>query len=152
MPPGCVDKRAPETIGYFSGATFANQIGLATQMPATLEIVTIKEATKGRTVTIGSRTVRLKRPPVEITSGDAGLLPFLDAVAQAEKYSELSEPEIAAMLGNYAKKQQYSRNLLFDVLPAITGNTAKKLIKWGIIYEFTSRSGSICGACDHCCQ
>lgn len=126
-----------ETIGYFSGATFANQIGLTTQMPATLEIVTMKEATKGRTVTIGPQTVRLKRPPVEITSGNAGLLQFLDAVAQAEKYSELSEPEIAALLRNYAKKQQYSRNLLSDVLPAVTGATAKKLIEWGIIYEFT---------------
>lgn len=127
-----------ETFGYFAGGTFANQIGLTTQMPATLEIVTMKESTKGRTISIGPQTVRLKRSPVEITSNNAGLLQFLDAVSQAEKYSEYPKPELAAILGNYAKKQQYSRNLLSDVLPAITGTTAKKMIEWGIIYEFTS--------------
>ena len=30
-----------EIYGYFAGATFANQIGLTTQMPAMLEIITL---------------------------------------------------------------------------------------------------------------
>ena len=92
-----------ETYGYFAGATFANQIGLTTQMPATLEIVTSKESTKGRTVTVGSQAVRLKRPVTIITSENAELLQFLDAVSQAEKYSELSDPETGILLKNYAK-------------------------------------------------
>lgn len=46
-------KNGSETYGYFSGATFANQLGLTTQMPAVLEIVTSKESTKGRNVTVG---------------------------------------------------------------------------------------------------
>lgn len=127
-----------KTFGYFSGATFANQIGLTTQMPAVLEIVTIREATKGRTVTVGSQTVRLKRSPVEITAKNAGLLQFLDAVSKAEMYSEYSDTETASLLKNYAEKQQFSKELLSCVLPAVTGATAKKLIEWGIIYEFTS--------------
>ena len=127
-----------ETYGYFAGATFANQIGLTTQMPATLEIVTSKESTKGRTVTVGSQTVRLKRPVTTITSENAGLLQFLDAVSQAEKYSELSDSGTGILLKNYAKQQNYSKELLSSVLPGITGPTAKKLIEWGIIYEFTS--------------
>ena len=127
-----------ERYGYFAGATFANQIGLTTQMPATLEIITSKESTKGRTVTVGSQSVRLKRPATAITSENAGLLQFLDGVSQAEKYSELSDTETGALLKNYAKQQNYSKNLLFDVLPGITGSAAKKLIEWGIVYEFTS--------------
>ena len=126
-----------ETYGYFAGATFANQIGLTTQMPATLEIVTSKESTKGRTVTVGSQAVRLKRPATAITSENAGLLQFLDAVSQAEKYSELSDSETGILLKNYAKQQNYSKELLSGVLSGITGATAKKLIEWGIIYEFT---------------
>ncbi|NBJ04452.1 hypothetical protein D3Z62_31775 [Lachnospiraceae bacterium] len=127
-----------ETYGYFAGATFANQIGLTTQMPATLEIVTSKESTKGRTVTVGSQAVRLKRPATTITSENAGLLQFLDAVSQAEKYSELSDSDTGILLKNYAKQQNYSKELLSGVLLGITGPTAKKLIEWGIIYEFTS--------------
>ena len=127
-----------ETYGYFAGATFANQIGLTTQMPATLEIVTSKESTKGRTVTVGSQAVRLKRPATTITSENTGLLQFLDAVSQAEKYSELSNSDTGILLKNYAKQQNYSKELLSSVLSGITGSAAIKLIEWGIIYEFTS--------------
>ena len=127
-----------ETYGYFAGATFANQIGLTTQMPAMLEIITSKESTKGRTVTVGSQAVRLKRPVTTITSENAGLLQLLDAVSQAEKYSELSDSDTGILLKNYAKQQNYSKELLSGVLLGITGPTAKKLIEWGIIYEFTS--------------
>lgn len=127
-----------EIYGYFIGATFANQIGLTTQMPATLEIVTSKESTKGRTVNVGSQTVRLKRPATTITLENAGLLQFLDAVSHAEKYSELSDSDTGVFLKNYAKQQNYSKELLSSVLSGITASTAKKLIEWGIIYEFTS--------------
>lgn len=127
-----------EVYGYFAGATFANQIGLTTQMPATLEIITSKEMTKGRNVSIGSQTVRLKRPAIDITSENVELLQFLDAVSQAEKYSELSDTETGVLLKNYVKKKNYSKALLSGVLSGITGTTAKKLIEWGIIYEFTS--------------
>ena len=69
---------------------------------------------------------------------DDSLLQFLDVVSQGEKYSELSDPETGIFLKNYAKQQNYSRELLSSVLSGITGPTAKKLIEWRIIYEFTS--------------
>ena len=34
--------------------------------------------------------------------------------------------------------EKFSKELLTEVLPALTGATAKKLIEWGIIYEFAS--------------
>lgn len=60
-----------ETYGYFSGAYFSNQLGLTTQMPAVIEVVTDKEATKGRTVTVGRQNVRLRRPAMQITKENA---------------------------------------------------------------------------------
>lgn len=131
-------KNAGETYGYFSGATFANQIGLTTQMPTVLEIVTSKESTKGRIVTVGSQKVRLKRPSIEITSENAGLLQLLDIVSQANLYSEYPEQKTGEILKRYVRNQRYTRESLMNSLPAITGTTAKNLIKWGIIYEFTS--------------
>ena len=131
-------KNAGETYGYFSGATFANQIGLTTQMPTVLEIVTSRESTKGRIVTVGSQKVRLKRPSIEITSENAGLLQLLDIVSQANLYSEYPEQKTGEILKRYVRNQRYTRDSLMNSLPAITGTTAKNLIKWGIIYEFTS--------------
>lgn len=131
-------KNAGETYGYFSGATFANQIGLTTQMPTVLEIVTSRESTKGRIVTVGSQKVRLKRPSIEITSENAGLLQLLDIVSQANLYSEYPEQKTGEILKRYVRNQRYTRESLMNSLPAITGTTAKNLIKWEIIYEFTS--------------
>ena len=131
-------KNAGETYGYFSGATFANQIGLTTQMPTVLEIVTSRESTKGRIVTVGSQKVRLKRPSIEITSENAGLLQLLDIVSQANLYSEYPEQKTGEILKRYVRNQSYTRESLMNSQPAITGTTAKNLIKWGIIYEFTS--------------
>lgn len=131
-------RNSEETYGYFSGASFANQLGLTTQMPAVFEIVSNREATKGRTLTVGTQKIRLKCSMIPITTENAGLLQFLNAISQAEKYSELTEEETARVLRDYARQQNYSRELLSFVFPALTGNTAKKLIEWGIIYEFAS--------------
>ena len=68
---------------------------------------------------------------VELTS-------ILISPLRAEKYSELTDEETGRVLRKYARQQNYSRKLLSLALPALTGNTAKKLIEWGIIYEFAS--------------
>ena len=58
---------------------------------------------------------------------------MLDAVSQAEKYSELSDSDTGILLKNYAKQRNYGKELLASALPGITGPTAKKLIEWKII-------------------
>lgn len=127
-----------DTYGYFSGAYFSNQLGLTTQMPAVIEIVTDKEATKGRTITIGGQNVRLKRPIMQITKENVLLLQFLDTVSTTEKYAELSQEKMTALLKQYLRKNSFTQKQLAEVLPSVTAQTAKKLIEWGLIYEFTS--------------
>ena len=131
-------KNNSETYGYITGASFANQLGLTTQIPAVIEIVTNKEATKGRTITIGGQTVRVKRPPLYITDENATILQFLDTVSQAEKYSELAKSELIERLQAYLLKCSLTKKQLYEVSPALTGATAKKLIEWGMIYAFAS--------------
>ncbi len=126
------------TYGYITGASFANQLGLTTQMPAILEIVTNKEATNGRTVTIGGQSVRIKCPALTITDSNVSILQFLDIISQANKYSELSKTDMIKRLKSYLKKCQFTQKQLSDVASTLTGNAAKNLIEWGMIYEFTS--------------
>lgn len=127
-----------ETYGYITGASFANQLGLTTQIPAVLEITTNRESTKGRLVTIGGQTIRIKRSALPITNNNASVLQFLDIVSQAEKYSELNKIEMVNRLTTYLRKCQFTQKQLSEVAGALTGNTAKKLIEWGMIYEFAS--------------
>jgi len=130
-------KNGTETYGYFSGAYFSSQLGLTTQMPSVIEIVTDKEATKGRTITVGSQNVRLRYPAIQITKENALLLQFLDAVSTAEKYAEFPQQEMTALLKQYLCKHSFTRKQLAEALPSVTAQTAKKLIEWELIYEFS---------------
>lgn len=125
-----------EVYGYLAGISFANELGLTTQISSVIEVVTNKEATKGRLVSIGGQNIRVKRAAMEITADNAGILQFLDAVSVVDKYSELDKPAMITQLKKYIRQCRFTKKQLSEVMSAITGSTAKKLIEWGIIYEF----------------
>lgn len=124
--------------GYITGLSFANQLGLTTQMPAVIEIVTNREATNGRTLMVGNQKVRVKKSVIPVSEDNAELLQLLDSVGQAEKYTELTIEETVDVLITYMRKKKFTKKQLSDVSSVLTGATAKKLIEWGIIYEFAS--------------
>ena len=124
--------------GYITGLSFANQLGLTTQMPAIIEIVTNREATNGRTLMVGNQKVRVKKSAIPVSEDNAELLQLLDSVGQAEKYTELTIKETVEILSAYIRKKKFTKEQLADVSSALTGATAKKLIEWGMIYEFAS--------------
>lgn len=131
-------KNKSETYGYVTGISFANQLGLTTQMPAVIEVVTNRESTNGRMITVGNLKVRIKKPTVTISDSNAELLQLLDSVGQAEKYTELPMEETIDTMISYMKQKRFTKEQLSEVSSILTGATAKKLIEWGMIYEFAS--------------
>ena len=127
-----------EIYGYLTGISFANQLGLTTQMPAVIEIVTNREASNGRMITVGSQRVRIKKPAITVSDSNAELLQLLDTIGQAEKYTELTKEETIETLISYMRKKRFTKEQLSEVASVLTGATAKKLIEWGMIYEFAS--------------
>ena len=125
-------------MGYLTGISFANYIGLTTQNPGILELVSNCESSKGREVTLGNLKLRIKKPITEITEQNAKILQLLDGISQAHQYSELSEQETIECINHYVKQQKFTREQLNSVSSYITPSTAKKLIEWGTIYEFAS--------------
>ncbi len=131
-------KNKTETYGYITGISFANQLGLTTQMPAVIEVVTNREATNGRMVTVGNMKVRIRKPAVPVSDNNAELLQLLDSIGQAEKYTELPMEETIDTMTSYVKEKGFTKRQLAEVSSILTGATAKKLIEWGMIYEFAS--------------
>lgn len=129
-------KNKSETYGYITGISFINQLGLTTQMPAVIEIVTNKESTNGRLITVGNQKVRIKKPSITVSENNAELLQLLDSIAQIEKYTELSMEETKEIMLSYLKQKRFTKEQLLEVSLGLTGVTAKKLIEWGMIYEF----------------
>lgn len=131
-------KNKTEIYGYVTGASFANQLGLTTQMPAVLEVVTNRESTSGREIVIGSQRVRIKKPVITVSDTNAELLQLLDSIGRAEKYTELPLEETKNTLLSYMRQKQFTKEQLAEVAVGLTGATAKRLIEWGMIYEFAS--------------
>ena len=131
-------KNKSETYGYITGISFVNQLGLTTQMPAVIEIVTNKEATNGRVIMVGNQKVRIKKSSVTVSDNNAELLQLLDGISQAEKYTELPMEDTIDKMLSYVKQKKFTKEQLSEVSSVITGATAKKLIEWGMIYEFAS--------------
>ena len=129
-------KNKTETFGYVTGISFANQLGLTTQMPAVIEIVTNRESSNSRMVRLGSYYIRLKKASVKVSDTNAELLQLLDGISQAEKYTELSLDKTIEVMNQYVKEKKFTKEQLLEVTPALTGATAKRLIEWGMIYEF----------------
>ena len=127
-----------EIYGYLTGISFANQLGLTTQIPAVIEVVTNREATNGRMVTVGTQRVRIKKSAITVSDSNAELLQLLDTIGQAEKYTELTKEETIETLISYMRKKRFTKEQLSEVSSVLTGATAKKLIEWGMIYEFAS--------------
>ena len=127
-----------DKYGYITGLSFANQLGLTTQMPAVIEIVTNRESTNGRMLMVGNQKVRVKKSSISVSEDNAELLQLLDAIGQAEKYTELTIEETIDILITYIRKKKFTKGQLSDVSSALTGATAKKMIEWGVIYEFAS--------------
>lgn len=127
-----------DKYGYVTGLSFANELGLTTQMPAIIEFVTNREATNGRMVMVGNQKVRVKKSSVPISESNAELLQLLDAIGQAEKYTELTIKETIEKLIVYMRKKRFTQKQLSEVSYILTGTTAKKLIEWEMIYEFAS--------------
>lgn len=127
-----------EIYGYVTGISFANQLGLTTQMPAVIEVVTNREATNGRMITVGPQRIRIKKPAITVSDSNAELLQLLDTIGQVEKYTELTIEETIETLISYIRKKRFTKEQLSEVSSVLTGSTAKKLIEWGMIYEFAS--------------
>lgn len=120
-----------DKYGYITGLSFANQLGLTTQMPAVIEIVTNRESTNGRMLMVGNQKVRVKKSSISVSEDNAELLQLLDAIGQAERYTELTIEETVDILITYIRKKRFTKRQLSDVSSALTGATAKKMIEWG---------------------
>lgn len=67
------------TFGYYTGQMFKNYIGISTQVPAVVEIVTNNTSCK-RIITINSRRAIIKKPKAEINYNNYKILQFLDLI------------------------------------------------------------------------
>ncbi|MDO4197811.1 MAG: DUF6088 family protein [Erysipelotrichaceae bacterium] len=83
--------RNKEVFGYYSGYTFANQLGLSTQVPSSIEIVSNLASANYRELNIRKQKIILRKPRVMITEENAVILQLLDLLKDYEQYADITE-------------------------------------------------------------
>ncbi|MDO4290359.1 MAG: hypothetical protein Q4C41_03905 [Eggerthellaceae bacterium] len=114
-----------DVFGYVSGFNLANEVGMTTQVPATLEITTNKETMRVRDVKPfgGWRRVTLRKPRRPVNKRNVDALRFLDLIT-VEDVGELEADEFDS-LKQLARKA--GRTMIYDCSASYPAKTAKKL-------------------------
>lgn len=77
-----------EIYGYYSGYTFANQLGLCLQVPYKAEIVTNNTTAIAREVKVGNIPFYIRRAKVAVTKENCNVLQLLDLLKDVEEYTD----------------------------------------------------------------
>lgn len=94
--------------GYYSGYTFANQLGLTTQVPFTIEIVSNYSSAKYREISLKNQKIILRKPRTQVTNENCNILQFLDLLKDLEIYAD-DISDAAKRLSTYAKELRLCR-------------------------------------------
>ena len=77
-----------EIYGYYSGYTFANQLGLCLQVPYKEEIVTNNTTAIAREVKVGEIPFYIRRAKVAVTKENRNVLQLLDLLKDVKEYTD----------------------------------------------------------------
>ena len=124
-----------ETVGYYSGITFQNQLRLTTQMPNVIELYTNNETTRSRDVYIGKQKVRLRRARTRITAANADVLSFLELMNDLT--SDLLNDEKKAIIARFISDRKITRKDISTYAPVFPDKAMRTLIESEIIYSVT---------------
>ena len=86
--------------GFYAGNTFANQIGISTQVPQVIEIVSNNVSDDGE-VLIGNRRFDVRKPIVPITKENVYVLQMLELLVKLDAYLDCSYEENREKFAEY---------------------------------------------------
>ena len=96
--------RKDQVNGYYSGYTFANLLGLTTQVPYTIEIVSNGASAKCREVSVKNQKIILRRPRTQINKENVDVLQLLDLLKDFEQYVDQDMVVATGIISSYIKK------------------------------------------------
>lgn len=95
--------------GFYSGNAFANQIGISTQVPNKIEIVSNNIAAKIREISIGKRTFIVRKSNVEVTKANVRVLQMLELLKNLDVYLDGDYSDAREKFQSYIKVHGITR-------------------------------------------
>ena len=121
------------TSGYLTGSVFANQIGLTTQVPMTIELVTNKATKDYRETKLGKTSIIIRRPRTDVTDANCRILQLLDLLKDVDVISELSGEERNKRIKDYMDRLSISFSMLEPYLALYPDRLYRNLYEVGVL-------------------
>lgn len=121
-----------DVYGYFCGLTLEHQMGLTTQVPQILEVVTNNESSKKREVIIGDKKIIVKRSRTQIDAHNVRVLQFLELMNSLNIDSVESNEE--ENIKSYIKQNALTKEDVFEFMSYYPAKALKKIVESGMIY------------------
>lgn len=122
-----------ETVGYYSGVTFQNQLRLTTQMSNVIEIYTNNEPSRVRDVFVGNQRVLLRRARTKITDSNVAVLSFLELMNDTSP--AFIDEERKQLIENYIESNGITRKKITEYAPVFPDKVMRNLIESEVIYS-----------------
>lgn len=98
-----------EIYGFYSGYTFANQLGINTQVPYVKEIVSNNASTRVKEVMVRNKRILLRRARTPINNDNYVVLQFLELMKDLEQYYDIEFEAVCERLGKYVKDENITK-------------------------------------------
>ncbi len=98
-----------EIYGFYSGYTFANQLGISTQVPYVKEIVSNNASTRVKEVMVRNKRILLRRARTPINNENYVVLQFLELMKDLEQYYDIEFDAVCERLGKYVKDENITK-------------------------------------------
>jgi hypothetical protein len=102
-------QRGDQIEGFYAGNTFANQLGITTQVPRIVEIASNNTNSAPREVTIGNRRFFVKKPVAVVTAENVYALQMLDLLKDLDIYLDYSYEVAKEKFAEYIGIHRISR-------------------------------------------
>lgn len=132
--------RRGKVRGYYSGYTFANQIGLSLQVPYVQEIVTNEASAKVREIDIKGQKFIIRKPKAEVTEENVYTLQFLDFLSDIDKYLDGSSENILDKLEKLIRDEKITKELIDTYINLYPTKVYKNLYETGVVYAIASNN------------
>lgn len=128
--------RKGKVDGFYSGYTFANQLGISTQVPYVKEIVSNNASTRVKEVNVRNKKILLRRARTEITNENYVVLQLLELLKDLEQYYDISFENVCERLKKYVLTENIKKADVDKYIEDFPDKVYKNIYRTGLYNVF----------------
>ena len=128
--------RKGKVDGFYSGYTFANQLGISTQVPYVKEIVSNNASTRVKEVNVRNKKILLRRARTEITNENYVVLQLLELLKDLEQYYDISFVNVCERLKKYVLTENIKKADVDKYIEDFPDKVYKNIYRTGLYNVF----------------